>query len=96
MQALTIPELRQAYLDKTITPQQVIDDCLTRIAEDKESNAWICVLTEQQLKSYLDELEHKAIESHPLWGIPFAIKDNIDLAGCPTTAGCPTYSYTPQ
>ena len=32
----------------------------------------------------------------PLYGIPFAIKDNIDLAGIPTTAACPAFAYTPQ
>jgi allophanate hydrolase len=32
----------------------------------------------------------------PLYGRLFAIKDNIDLAGIPTTAGCPAYSYTPR
>jgi allophanate hydrolase len=30
----------------------------------------------------------------PLWGIPFAVKDNIDAAGLPTTAACPTFAYT--
>jgi allophanate hydrolase len=32
----------------------------------------------------------------PLFGIPFVIKDNIDLAGVPTTAGCPAFAYIPE
>ena len=34
-------------------------------------------------------------EAKPLWGIPFAVKDNIDVAGMPTTAACPDYAYLP-
>jgi len=35
-------------------------------------------------------------ETKPLWGVPFAVKDNIDVAGMPTTAACPAYSYLPD
>lgn len=39
-----------------------------------------------------------SLKSHfakPLWGIPFVVKDNIDVAGIPTTAACPEFAYTP-
>ena len=32
----------------------------------------------------------------PLYGVPFVVKDNIDIAGAPTTAACPAYAYTPE
>lgn len=32
----------------------------------------------------------------PLWGVPFSVKDNIDVAGLPTTAACPGFAYQPQ
>jgi allophanate hydrolase len=46
--------------------------------------------------SYAAPLAACPAQSLPLYGIPFAIKDNIDLAGVPTTAACPAFAYTPE
>ncbi|KEA64240.1 Allophanate hydrolase [Marinobacterium lacunae] len=93
---MTIARLRAAYAAGTLTPTQLMDDIRERSAQYTDRNIWIHQLTEAELQPYLEALEHKAIDSHPLWGIPFAIKDNIDLAGIPTTAGCPEFAYTPS
>jgi allophanate hydrolase len=93
---MSISALHDAYRQQTLTPEALIDDILLRCEDYASDNLWIQLLSKQQLMAYADTLTNKPIDDHPLWGIPFAIKDNIDLAGVPTTAGCPDYAYTPE
>jgi allophanate hydrolase len=62
-------------------------------------NAWITLLDDGQLRAQLEALDERLAraggdsERLPLYGVPFAVKDIIDVAGWPTTAACPAYSY---
>ena len=93
---MTISGLLQAYREGATTPAQVVDNVLQRCAEYEDHNIWIQRLSREEAEPYIVNLQSHSSESLPLYGIPFAIKDNIDLAGIPTTAACPSFSYTPE
>ena len=95
-QSLDIVALRSGYTAGHFTPHAVIDLVLARIAAQPNRNAWISVLPRERLLAYADTLSGRNLKHLPLYGIPFAIKDNIDLADTPTTAGCPDFAYTPE
>ncbi|MDY6980344.1 MAG: allophanate hydrolase [Pseudomonadota bacterium] len=92
---MTIAGLQTAYREQKLTPEQVIERILLACDEHSESGIWINRLSREQIDPYLANLADKSIEALPLYGIPFAIKDNIDLAGIPTTAACAEFSYVP-
>lgn len=92
---LDIASLRHDYRSGTRTPLQVIDAVIA--ATDADPNhAWIQRIDAHQLRERARELQRRGPGGLPLYGIPFAIKDNIDLEGVETTAGCPDYAYRPQ
>lgn len=93
---MDITTLRQQYQTGELTPHELIDKVLARIAANEDSRTWIHLLSREELYAYADRLTDRSPETLPLYGIPFAIKDNIDLAGVPTTAGCPDYRYVPE
>lgn len=92
---LSISTLRKRYSANTLSPLQLIDELWPRLSADDEKRVWIQRLDRDALLSYAKALEDLDPTSLPLYGVPFAIKDNIDLAGIPTTAACREFAYTP-
>ncbi|MBS0521596.1 MAG: allophanate hydrolase, partial [Proteobacteria bacterium] len=94
---LGLHALRDAYRARGLTVRQVIEEVLARIAEAGDNKVWISRPTDTALHARADALDarHGEIESLPLYGVPFAVKDNIDVEGLPTTAACPGFAYTP-
>ncbi len=93
---LDLPSLRKAYLSGEQTPARVIAHLLERAREFDHHNLWIHRATEAELAPYLERLAHSRPEDLPLYGVPFAVKDNIDVAGMDTTAACEAYRYRPE
>lgn len=96
MQNLSLSVLKKAYSDGELSPKKLSLELRDQALAQADFNAWIYVLSEAELERYCDALSTKSPETHPLYGVPFAIKDNIDLAGVPTTAACPDFKYTPE
>ncbi|NVZ50645.1 allophanate hydrolase [Pseudomonas sp. B6002] len=94
----TLGEWQSAYRSGAIKPEILLDLVDAYPAED---NAWIARAGSSQLQAQLDELGERLaavggdMAQLPLYGVPFAIKDNIDAAGWDTTAACPEFAYAP-
>lgn len=91
MLSLDISTLRAGYASGTLTPESVLDQVYDRITAMGEHPVWITLLPKADALARL-----AAAPKGPLWGIPFAVKDNIDVAGLPTTAACPDFAHVPS
>jgi allophanate hydrolase len=93
--SLDLVTLRKAYDDGVLTPTAIVEEVWRRIGTHGDGAVWIHRLSRDELLEHACRVEARGPADQPLYGIPFAIKDNIDLAGSPTTAACPEFAYTP-
>lgn len=99
---LTISDLHDAYREGTLTPLTVAKAVLSRIREAGTQPVFISDAADASLLPFAERLTQQfdsdpgILEREPLFGIPYAVKDNIDVAGVPTTCACPAFAYVPE
>ena len=98
---MLISELLTRYRSGSTTPERVVASLLDRLATPLADCAWISRYSDTAMLAAARELEARLVASacdwarFPLYGIPFALKDNIDALGLETTAACPAFAYQP-
>ena len=99
--AVTVSALHACYRNATLRPSDVVERWLARDAGERERPVWISTATAAALRERAHSLDRELAEDRdtalalPLFGALAAVKDNIDVAGMPTTAGCPDFAYEP-
>jgi allophanate hydrolase len=89
---MTIESLRERYRSGETTPAQIVEEIYSRIRSEGERPVWISLADEKQTIERAGNVDINL----PLGGVPFAVKDNFDVAGMTTTAGCPSFAYEPD
>lgn len=91
----TIAAIVAAHRAGTVTPAQTVVRTYQRIRDHNDPAIFISLRDETDAIAEAEKLATKGAASLPLYGVPVAVKDNIDALGFPTTAACPAFSYTP-
>ncbi len=92
---LSLQDLRRQYQSGAVRPEDIVRLIYDRIKAAGDDHVWIYLVPEEAALKCARELAAWSPD-RPLFGIPFAVKDNIDVEGLPTTAGCPAFSYMPR
>jgi allophanate hydrolase len=91
----TVAALVAAHRAGTVSPAQTVARSFARIRDHNDPAIFISLRHEKEALAEAEALTAKDALLLPLYGIPVAVKDNIDVAGLPTTAACPAFAYSP-
>jgi allophanate hydrolase len=90
-----VSELVLAHRHGAVSPEQTIRRCYARIRAVADPGIFIALREERDAVAEAERLDGRS-KHGPLFGVPVAVKDNVDVAGMPTTAGCPAFAYMPE
>ena len=91
----TVAAIVAAHRAATMTPAQTVARSYQRIRDHNDPAVFISLRDEKEALAEAEALASKDAAALPLFGVPVAVKDNIDALGLPTTAACPAFSYSP-
>ncbi len=91
----TIAALHAAYADG-VSPRDILAETYRRLGQIDDPGIFLALVPEVEAQAAAEALGAFDPATKPLWGVPFAVKDNLDVAGLPTTAACPDFTYSPD